>query len=381
MNFWVAAGVSVVFSPAAIWRRKMSMEPNTQLPTEQAPPPERFPLMRKYARAIASESRRFYYGLTRDNVTSFLKTMAWAVPLTVLIWVYAESEQQVTDAGQPISIEVKSRDPNKIVTLDRGVRSITCDLTGPRSNLDRFKETLSTSTPIVIELDTRQIGDGYIPTLDNLRENPQFRDAGVTVLKCDPASLPVYVDTLEKRSLPVKLPSDVSGSRAVFDPPTVTVTGPSRFVKSFNEVTADISALPELNTPGVHPPVNVSLQPDPSGYLTYEPSQVKAVLTVAQTDVTRTFTVPIWLAMQPDINKQYDVTLNGNGFVLKLDLIGPPEQLARIGKDVNPHFLLNIDHANVSSTGPVPLQIEGLPDGVRLADSPPETTFTATPRQ
>src|SRR5208282_2414862 len=181
------------------------------------------PLMRKYARAIASESRRFYYGLTRDNVTSFLKTMAWAAPLTVLIWVYAESEQQVTDSGQPISIEAKSRDPNKIVNLDPGVRSITCDLTGPRSNLDHFKETLSTSAPIIIELDTRQMGDEFIPTLDNLRENPQFRDAGVTVLKCDPASLPVYVDTLEKRSLPVKLPPNVSGLQAVFAPTTVAV--------------------------------------------------------------------------------------------------------------------------------------------------------------
>ena len=165
-------------------------------------------------------------------------------------------------------------------------------LPGLRSNLDRFKETLSTSAPIVIELDARQTGPEFIPSLDNLRGNPQFRDAGVTVLKCDPAGLPVYVDSLEKRSVPVKLPPDVSGTQAVFDPPTVTVTGPSRFVKSFNEVTADTSALQELNTPGVHPPVNVSLQPDPSGYLTYEPSQVKAVLTVAQTDVTRTFTVP-----------------------------------------------------------------------------------------
>jgi hypothetical protein len=380
MICWVVAGVNGVFS-AAIWRRKMSMEPNTQMPTEQAPPPERFPLMRKYARAIASESRRFYYGLTRENVTSFLKTMAWAAPLTVLIWVYAESEQQVTDAGQPISIEVKSRDPLKTVTLDRDVRSITCDLTGPRSNLDRFKETLSTSAPIVIELDARQIGPELIPALDNLRENPQFRDAGVSILKCDPPGLPVYVDTLEKRSLPVKLPPNVSGLQAVFTPSTVAVSGPSRSLKSFDEVTADISSLPELNTPGVHPPVNVSLQPDPSGTLTFEPAQVTAVLTVAQTDVTRTFTVPIWLAMQPEISKKYDVALNGNGFVLKLDLTGPPEQLARIGKDVNPHFLLDIDDSNVSSAGPVPLMIEGLPDGVRLSGPPPETTFTATPRQ
>ncbi len=82
-----------------------------------------------------------------------------------------------------------------------------------------------------------------------------------------------------------------------------------------------------------------------------------------------------------EINKKYDVTLNGNGFVLKLDLVGPPEQLARIGKDVNPHFLLNIDDGNVSSSSPVQLKIEGLPDGVRLSGPPPETTFTATPRQ
>jgi hypothetical protein len=358
------------------------MEPNTQMSTEP-PPPDRFPLMRQYARAIASEGRRFYYGLTRENIASFLKTMAWAAPLTILIWVYAESEQQVTDAGQPISIEVVSRDPNKTVTLDRGVRSITCDLTGPRSNLDRFKEALSTSAPIIIELDTRQMSDRdeFIPTLDNLRDNSQFRDAGVTVLKCDPASLPVFVDTLEKRSVPVKAPSNLSGVEATFDPSTVTVSGPSRFFKSLTEVTADIGSLPELNIPGIHPGLNVALQSDSSGTLTFEPSQVKAVLTVAQTDVTRPFTLPIWLAMQPEINKKYDITLNGNGFILKLDLIGPPEQLDRIGKDFNPHFLLNIDDSNVSSTAPVQLKIEGLPDGVRLAGAPPETTFTATPRQ
>ena len=333
-------------------------------------------------RAIASESRRFYYSLTRENVTSFLKTIAWAAPLTVLIWVYAESEQQVTDAGQPISIEVRSRDPNRIVTLDRGCVSITCDLTGPRSNLDRFKESLSTSAPIIIELDTRQIGPEFIPSLDNLRENPQFRDAGVTVLKCDPPSLPVYVDSLEKRSLPVKLPPDVSGLEAVFEPADRHRQRAKPLFEIFQRGYRRHFHVAELNTPGVHPPVNVSLQSDPSGTLTYEPSQVKVVLTVAQTDVTRTFTVPIWLAMQPEINRKFDVTLNGNGFVLKLDLVGPPEQLARIGKDVNPHFLLNIDETNVNSgSSPVQLKIEGLPDGVRLSGPPPETTFTATPRQ
>src|SRR5271165_6426917 len=127
----------------------MDLTPST--PASDPRPREKISPILNYARAIASESRRFYHGLTRENIGSFLKTMAWAAPLTVLIWVYAESEQQVTDVNEPISIEVRSRDPGKVVTLERGVRSIICDLSGPRSNLDRFKDTLSASSPIVIE--------------------------------------------------------------------------------------------------------------------------------------------------------------------------------------------------------------------------------------
>jgi hypothetical protein len=362
------------------------MDLKTEPPTETKPPREPDSAVRLYVRAIASESRRFYHALTRENIASFFKTLMFAAPLTVLIWVYAESEQQVTDAKQPISIEVRSRDPNKIVTLERGVRSIICDLSGPRSNLDRFKTTLSTSAPIVIELDARQMSAGpeFIPTLDNLRDNSRFRDAGVTIENCDPASLPVYVDTLEKHSLPVKAPLDVPDGlkNASFDPPTVTVSGPSRFVKSLTEVTADISSLPELNVPGVHPSVNVSFQPDPSGTLVYEPSQVKAILTVAQTDIHAEIQVPIWLEMPPLTAKAYDVTLNGSGFLPPLDVVGPPEQIARLErKEVVPHALLEIDDANVSNTGSVQLKIEGLPDGVHLAGPPPEITFTATRRQ
>ena len=31
--------------------------------------------------------------MTRANFNAFLKSMAWVVPLTVLIWVYAEREE------------------------------------------------------------------------------------------------------------------------------------------------------------------------------------------------------------------------------------------------------------------------------------------------
>lgn len=355
--------------------------PNPNEPAPRQPSP-----LRDLARALASEGRRFYYGLTRENVTSFLKTLAWAAPLTILIWVYAESEEQVADAGQPINIEVTSGDPNKIVTLNPGESVVICDLQGPRSNIDRFKESLSTSLPITIELDTRQKSNqsDWISTLDYLRENPRFKEAGITIEKCSPPILPIYVDTREKRLLPVGLPPNVPVQDVTFTPATVTVTGPSRALKGVSEVIADISALPVLNQPGVHPVDNVSLVPDPSGSLKYEPSQVKAILTVAEKSKSTNIGVPIWLETTLDVRKQFDITPSGNGFVPKLEVIGPPEQIAKLeAGDVAPipHAVLEITMDNVHDTTPVPLKIEDLPDGVHLAGPPPTITFTATPRQ
>ena len=359
------------------------MDTNTQSPTEQSPPPRQSGAVR-FWRAAASEARRFYYGLTRENVTGFLKTMAWSVPLTMLIWVYAESEQQVTVSDQPITITVNSRDPGKIVTLARGEQTITCDLLGPRSNLDRFKALLSPSTPIVIELDTRQMIDreDYIPTLDKLSENPQIKEAGITVEKCEPAMLPVYVDTLEKRTLPVKAPSDVPGLHdATFDPPTVSVTGPRRFLKAIDSAIADISSLPELDMPGAHPPVTVSLVPDASGNLKYDPGQVKATLTVDQKDVTDHISVNILLAVSSQISDRYSISPQYN-IVTQLDVTGPRDEIAKLkDNEVIPHALLEIDDSNVNNPGPVPLAIVGLPPGVRLDGPPPTMKFTATPRQ
>jgi hypothetical protein len=350
--------------------------------TATKPRPTRPSLFRLYGRAIASESRRFYYALTRENIVSFLKTMMFAAPLTVLIWVYAESEQQVADTGQTINIVVKSRDPNKVVILDSGDSSVICDLQGPRSNLDRFKETISIAAPIVIELNTTQISNQkeYISTLDALRENPRFREAGITVQKCSPSMLPVYVDTLERRSLPVRLPPNVPVQDATFNPPTVTVTGPSRFFKSFTEVTADVSNLSVLNQPGSHTVENVALQPDPSGTLTFQPTQVKAILTVAEKDKPYTcLNVPIWVSSDPATINGYSFSLNNNGFVPRLDVIGPPEEIDQL-KDHTPRAVLEIGADAVGNTNPVPLTIEGLPPHVRLAGPPPEVTFTAAPR-
>jgi hypothetical protein len=339
-----------------------------------------------YARTLASEARRFRQGITRENVTGFLKNMAWTVPLTVLIWVYAEREQEVPVTDQPIAIEVKSRDPLKVVTLDPREKVITCDLKGPRSNLDRFRESLSTSAPITIELDTRRQAnqEDMIPTLENLRENPRFKEAGITIEKCTPPSLTVYVDSLETRNLPVAAPANIVGLKATFSPATVSVTGPSHVVDRMTELTADIGALASLNQPGTHPPEKVSLVTDPSGAVTYSPGEVLATLTVAAQDIRYTCgNIPVWLDIPPSIAGEFSISLvNNNGFVSNVNVIGPPEQIAKLqsGGEFHPRAVLEISPDNVNNTNPVPLKIEDLPDNVRVDGPNPEISFTATRR-
>ncbi len=131
---------------------KVENQPEAPKPARPKPSP-----MNLYARIVASEMRRFRNGFTRENIAAFLKNIAWTIPLTVLIWVYAEREQEVPITDVAIAIDVKSNDPSKVVTLEYPPeKMIICDLKGPRSNLDRFRETLPTSGPITINLDTRR---------------------------------------------------------------------------------------------------------------------------------------------------------------------------------------------------------------------------------
>jgi len=360
---------------------KVEPQPEEPKPARPQPSPMNF-----YARILASEMRRFRNGFTRENIAGFLKNMAWTVPLTVLIWVYAEREQEVSAPDQTIAIDVKSNDPSKVVTLEYPrEKMIICDFKGPRSNLDRFTEALPTSAPITINLDTRQLPNQEEPilTLEYLKENPRFKEAGITIEKCTPPTLTVYVDSLETRKLPVEAPANIAGLRsAAFNPPMVSVTGPSRVLEQMAHVTADISALPSLNQPGPHPAEKVSLVTDSSSSLSYSPQQVDATLTVEEKDISYTCkNVPVWFDIQPTTADQFAISVvNNSGFVPKVEVIGPPEEIARLQQGEGPRAVLEIGPDNVHNTNPVPLRIEGLPDGVRVNGPNPTISFTATPR-
>jgi hypothetical protein len=65
-----------------------------------------------------------------------------------------------------------------------------------------------------------------------------------------------------------------------------------------------------------------------------------------------------------------------------INLIGPPDKIAQINRDVFPYLELKITSTDVTNPHPVQLQLRDLPDGVRLVpgQSPLTESFTATPR-
>ena len=73
-----------------------------------------------------------------------LRTLAWVVPLTLLIWIYAERAQSTTITGVTFPIEVKISSQSKVVSvLKPSDKNVVAELSGPRHKLDRLRELLA----------------------------------------------------------------------------------------------------------------------------------------------------------------------------------------------------------------------------------------------
>jgi hypothetical protein len=344
-----------------------------------------------FARRVAGEARRFRQGFTRPNVISFLKTMAWVAPLTLLIWVYAERAQDTTRSMQ-LAIELKSTDPQRIVRLIKPYpdKFIICDLAGQSSSLDHFWEQLSPTDPLIINVDTStmRLGENSVSTKQKIMDNSRLKADGITVDKCEPDTLTFVVDTVDERSAAITAPPGIATLKsATFDPPTIRVKGPKSELEGMapNEqpvtILADIANLPILKTPGHHV-VEVSLQQVDD--LTYFTDKVKATLVVTDPDVSYTLTnVSVLLTAPFPVLRDNAVTWDGT-YSAGINVVGPPDKIAQLRNgEVNPYPYLELQIASTDVSNPrqMPLTLRDLPEGVRMAPGQNlAEPFTATPR-
>src|SRR5688572_18150053 len=96
-----------------------SQSPLTMPPAAGAParPAGKTAASRSLARRGAALVRRWARDtFSREQLLSSLKALAWVAPLTLLIWIYAEREQQVPGTSR-IKIVVKSADETQVARI------------------------------------------------------------------------------------------------------------------------------------------------------------------------------------------------------------------------------------------------------------------------
>jgi hypothetical protein len=343
-------------------------------------------VLRETRLQFQNAGRSLQSGFTSDNFFATARTLAWLVPLTVLIWVYAEREQidRIESVSIPIRVDAGG-DLNLFVELQAPKDAvITATLNGPRGRLEEIRQRVmpkENNPTVVVNIDRNRYTPGSLATIntaDALSMNPIFSNSGVTLSNCSPPQLKVFVDTFEERELEVQRPSDVTNlvGNPSFDPRKVVVRAPRR---SFNNVPAgtvtveaDLKATGPLDRPGPQVLNNVPLVVRPPiENATFNPTSVRATFEIRATDVKYTYpSMGVSISMPQSMTEKYFVKCNST--IPNVELIGPPDQIELLKQEPLP--------AALRPTARIAVTIDDLPPNTsKIAKPGANLTFEFPP--
>src|SRR5688572_23038146 len=179
--------------------------PNNPKPAKlaaSAVAPSRFTSWRDH---FAAERRWFADTFSGERMVEMLKQLAWVVPLTLLIWVYAEREQITREQNETIPFELVSADKDRLVTLKPGQDSnVVVELEGPRARVQDVLQRLRGGEfpqGLRIEVDRALEAnrDHQLRTISLISSQDLFRHAGITVTRTQPDTINVTVDQIVER--------------------------------------------------------------------------------------------------------------------------------------------------------------------------------------
>ena len=349
------------------------------------------------ARAVRGAARRrFRRTFTRERLVDFGWTMLWVVPITLLVWVYAEREQQADKPGVRVLASVIDPEPNRIVTLVEPKNGLlTLDLTGPRSRLDAVAEQLSGTNGTAVIGDGRgelslSVGPGLAPgreyELDAenlLADEPIFRDNGISVRKATPARLTIFLDEIVEKKVPLRVPpteTRLGGPPTM--PPTVTARGPARRLRELEQAgklvaEIDLKELPD--TPGPHalPAAKVK----PLDGVQWIPATVAVEATVAAR-AEKEYTIRsmvVNVRMPVSFQGQYAVT--APAVVQNITVTGPADAIDAMQRPAAtpPIAVLAVTPDDINRAGRRKLTYANLPAGVRVQNDALEVPFEVAP--
>ena len=354
-----------------------SLQPASDSPVIRSTGPLEFP-------APSAIDRLRRYLPSGEQFVNFLKNLIWVVPLTLLIWVYAEREQTVTLSTEPISIDVRTNDHNRIVNLRLPRdKNIIVELSGPRAQLDHVRELLRPKpdgeAAVQIYVDPQiDTGAQQLLTVSQINNLPIFKNNGITVKSAQPPYLSVEIDVFDRRSVPVRPPPEIASmlsEQTRFVPDAVEIRAPKQEIEKAQSdgtlfVYADLPKRDELKTKtGAYSVENVPVYwPGHRENVSLTPLTVSAKLDIKQRDVQYTIpSVPIFKETPGDFDERF--VLKYTPIITNVEITGPPEQIELIKRgDLKIKARLDLSNPvdyKVNSPERKPLQWE-LPPGVNL---------------
>lgn len=282
-----------------------------------------------------------------------LKTWSIVIPVTLLIWVFAEAEslrtlnvatsfavrapadqrqvvEAVDDAGQPLP--------------DGGAaRRRTVSIEGPSAAIQRAETILREGivlTPGMGDFASSR-GSRELDLAALLRSYPPLQGLGVTIKSVDPPRVRVVVDDVVERkvSVVVELPDGQTDGPPVVTPPEVIMRIPSEAAAKLPDGAQAIARIDRTTwdrlVPGRRENTQVSVQLpkalDGVRNVSITPARVTVDLTVrSRTDSVTIPTVPVHLRAPAAELERWDVKIRGRALLNDVKITGPADIIQRI---------------------------------------------------
>ena len=373
-------------------------------------------------RRLGVTGRRMRRGWTRERTIEVLRTLAWTIPLTLLLWIWAQEqqleEQVVGGVRVRLSHEEADRFVRRIAPPGSGPSradaplDVTLTLRGPRAGLQAAaRELRDPSSPgLEMRLNLASAPRTSLDLRQNLVNVDVLERNGVALAEVSPASIEISVEGIDNRRVPVLpsatgLPASERVGEVGFEPPDVTLYAPERVLEAVRRFQARGEAIVSATLPEDVPagpqtlPVPVELNPalrddieaeygaTALDRLRLEPLEVKASFTrrdreIAQFElpaVAISFRKPAAMEANGSVTV---VELTGESIVNNVRVRGPKSVIDRLRN--NPDFaaevraILPIEPADKFALGQVierQLVFE-LPPDVELESEAPTVTFS-----
>lgn len=308
-------------------------------------------------------------------------TIILVTAVTLLIWIWAAGETRER-ALLWARVQFEPASAFSTIVSPRSAREVALTVAGSSRSIQQLRQALY--EPLILTSGTSGIpgdkGTHIVELAEALRNSEVFSSTDVSVISTEPSSLELEIDSLTEKTAPVIpiLSGATLGGEAVADPPTVTLTLPSRIVGLVPEVTVNAEPSPQAIAelePGrrqvIQAPVRLPAELKPyEQEISIEPRSVQLAFTlILRTRSVTVPSVPIQIAAPPQDLADFVVDIaDANEFLADVVIEGPAELMKKYEEEKPPvvAFIHLTSDDLARSITEAPVTLWEIPEGLRV---------------